>query len=113
MVNKTDKENGKTTDIKESGIYIRGVVVSSNAKVWKRKDGSGFFVCVKHELALQPGMAVWEEYYDPDRDSEVETDGLELRKYPKIPEFESVLLRTKQVKVRNDLVHVSNVERIN
>jgi hypothetical protein len=41
------------------------VVMSSGAKAHKRKDGTGGFVIVRHELALQPGMAVWEVFHDP------------------------------------------------
>jgi hypothetical protein len=40
---------------------LRGVVVSSSARVFNRKGGSGKIVCVRHELALQPGLAVFEE----------------------------------------------------
>jgi hypothetical protein len=46
-------------------MFVRGVVMSSTAKAHKRKDGTGVFVIVRHELALQPGLAVWEAFHDP------------------------------------------------
>ena len=49
--------------------------MSSTAKAFNRKDGSGKVVCIRHELALQPGMAVFEEYPDL-KDGKVKLDGL-------------------------------------
>jgi hypothetical protein len=50
---------------KLNGLFVRGVVMSSTAKAHKRKDGTGVFVIARHELALQPGLAVWEEFHEP------------------------------------------------
>jgi hypothetical protein len=36
--------------------------------------GTGKVVCIRHELALQPGMAVYEEYPDL-KDGKVKLDG--------------------------------------
>ena len=68
--------NTKQTDKHETlnGLFVRGVVMSSTAKALKRKDGTGSFVVARHELALQPGLAVWEAFHDP-KDGKVKLDG--------------------------------------
>jgi len=65
------------------------VVMSSTAKSMKRKDGTGVFVIVRHELALQPGMAVWEEFHDP-KDGKVKVDGENVIHFPKLPDMQQV-----------------------
>ena len=42
-----------------NGLFVRGIVMSSVAKALKRKDGTGVFVIVRNEIALQPGLATW------------------------------------------------------
>ena len=59
---------------KLNGLFVRGVVMSSVAKVLKRKDGTGVFVIVRNEIALQPGLATWEAFHDP-KDGKVKLDG--------------------------------------
>ena len=69
-----DNSKQATPSEKLNGLFVRGVVMSSTAKVFNRKDGSGKVVCIRHELALQPGMAVFEEYPDL-KDGKVKLDG--------------------------------------
>src|ERR1035437_4058777 len=38
---------------KLNGLFVRGIVMSSVAKALKRKDGTGVFVIVRNEIALQ------------------------------------------------------------
>lgn len=47
-------QNAKPTAQGEklSGLFVRGVVMSCVARAHKRKDGTGVFVLVRHELAL-------------------------------------------------------------
>jgi hypothetical protein len=66
--------------------------MSSTAKVLKRKDGTGVFVIARHELALQPGLAVWEAFHDP-KDGKVRLDGENVIEFPKLPEFKQVTLK--------------------
>ena len=66
--------------------------MSSSAKVFNRKDGSGKFVCVRHELALQPGLAVFEEYPDL-KDGKVKLDGDKVVEFQKLPEMQQVTLK--------------------
>jgi hypothetical protein len=77
---------------KLNGLFIRGVVMSSAVKAHKRKDGTGVFVIVRHELALQPRLAVWEAFDDP-KDGQVKLDGENVVAFPKLPEFQQVTLK--------------------
>lgn len=79
-------------DEKLNGLFVRGVVMSSTAKVFNRKDGSGKVVCVRHELALQPGLAVFEEYPEL-KDGKVKLDGDNVIEFHKLPEFQQVTLK--------------------
>ena len=87
-------ENTKQTaqGDKLNGLFVRGVVVSSSAKVFNRKDGSGKIVCIRTELALQPGLAIFEEYPDL-KDGKVKLDGDKVVEYPKLPEMQQVTLK--------------------
>ena len=84
-----EKTNGTGQNEKLSGLFVRGVVMSSTAKSMKRKDGTGVFVIVRHELALQPGMAVWEEFHDP-KDGKVKVDGENVIHFPQLPDMQQV-----------------------
>ncbi len=83
-----------------NGIYIIGVVVSNRAKAFQRKDGSGISVVVEHEVALQPGVAVWQRYYDPKKDAGLRLEGENVLEFPKLKEFAPVTI--KAAKVRSD-----------
>lgn len=66
--------------------------MSSTANAFNRKDGSGKVICVRHEIALQPGLAVFEEY--PELESgEVKLEGDTVVKFPKLPELQSITLK--------------------
>ena len=77
---------------KLNGLFVRGIVMSSVAKAFKRKDGTGVFVIARHELALQPGLAVWEAFHDP-KDGKVKLDGENVIEFPKLPDFQQVTLK--------------------
>jgi hypothetical protein len=86
--------NAKSTAQAETlnGLFVRGIVMSSVAKALKRKDGTGVFVVARHEIALQPGMAVWEAFHDP-KDGKVKVDGEVVIQFPKLPDFQQVTLK--------------------
>jgi hypothetical protein len=85
--------NTKPTESEKlNGLFVRAVVMSSTAKALKRKDGTGSFVVARHELALQPGLAVWEAYHDP-KDGKVKLDGEKVIEFPKLKDFEQVTLK--------------------
>jgi hypothetical protein len=77
---------------KLNGLFVRGAVMSSTAKAFNRKDGSGKVVCIRHELALQPGMAVYEEYPDL-KDGKVKLDGDNVIEFHELPEMQHVTLK--------------------
>ncbi len=87
-------ENTKTTaqSDKPNGLFVRGVVMSSTAKAFNRKDGYGKVICVRHELALQPGLAVFEEYPDL-KEGKVKLDGDNVVEFHKLPEFQQITLK--------------------
>lgn len=49
-------------------------------------------ICVRHEIALQPGLAIFEEYPDP-KDGKVKLDGDNIIEFQKLPEFPKVTLK--------------------
>jgi hypothetical protein len=77
---------------KLNGLFVVGIVMSSTAKTFNRKDGTGKIVCVRHEIALQPGMAIFEEYPDL-KDGKVKLDGDKVVEFPKLPELQQVTLK--------------------
>lgn len=77
---------------KLNGLFVVGVAMSSTAKAFNRKDGSGKVICIRHELALQPGLAVWEEYPEL-KDGKVKLDGDNVVEFPKLPEFQQITLK--------------------
>ena len=86
--------NAKSTAQGEklNGLFVRGIVMSSVAKALKRKDGTGVFVIVRNEIALQPGLATWEAFHDP-KDGKVKLDGENVVAFPKLPDFQQVTLK--------------------
>ncbi len=90
-----------------NGIYVRGVVISNRANAFRRKDGSGILVKVQHEIALQPGVAIWERYFTPGTDLEVTLDGTNVIRFPTMDEFKPVSLRVERFKMDGDKLVVS------
>ncbi len=106
-------ETTRTTDTqaKVNGLFVRGVVVSNSAKVFKRKDGTGQVVCVRHELALQPGLAIYEQYPDLNA-GRVKVQGEVVTEYPKLPEFEQVTLRVLRWQERDGRLVIKEAELV-
>jgi len=106
-------ENTKPTakDEKLNGLFVRGVVMSSAAKAHKRKDGSGVFVIARHEIALQPGLAVWEAFHDP-KDGKVKLDGESVVTFPKLPEFQQIMLKVLRWEERDKRLVVKDAELV-
>ncbi len=94
-----------------SGILVKGIVISSRATARKRKDGTGVFVIAEHEIALQPGMARYEQFLDPDKDP-VKLSGLEVKSFPELKAFEEVTLRVDKFKLAGDTLVITRGERI-
>jgi hypothetical protein len=50
------------------------------------------FVIVRHELALQPGLAVWEAFHDH-KDGKVKIEGDIVTLFTRLPEFQQVTVK--------------------
>ncbi|PXA04355.1 hypothetical protein DDZ13_07430 [Coraliomargarita sinensis] len=93
----------------ENGLFIRGVVISNSARKITKKDG-GILALVKHELALQPGVAVLERFLDPKDNPEVEINGDEVTKYPELKAFQPVSVKATRIQERNGQISSSSWE---
>ena len=96
---------------KLNGLFVRGVIMSSVAKMHRRKDGSGVFVIVRNELALQPGLAVWEAFHDP-KDGKVKLDGESVAEYPKLPDFQQITLKVLRWEERDKRLLIKEAELV-
>ncbi|MBU6402443.1 MAG: hypothetical protein KGS61_19155 [Verrucomicrobia bacterium] len=106
-------DNAKPTASGEklNGLFVRGVVMSSTARVFNRKDGSGKVVCVRHEIALQPGLAVFEEY--PELNSgQVKLDGDNVVEFRRLPELKQVTLKVLRWAERDKRLVIKEAEMV-
>lgn len=76
-----------------------------------RKDGTTW-VRVRNELALQPGLAVFEQYFDPEKDKEVKVLNEKVREYPKLEEFKPVTLKVLRYKIYNDQLIIKDARPV-
>ena len=96
---------------KLNGLFVVGVVMSSTAKAFNRKDGTGKVICIRHELALQPGLAVWEEYPEL-KDGKVKLDGDNVVEFPKLPEFQQVTLKVMRWEERDKRLVIKEAQLV-
>jgi hypothetical protein len=106
-------ENTKSNAASEklNGMFVRGVVVSSSARVFNRKDGSGKIVCVRHELALQPGLAIFEEYPELNA-GKVKLDGDKVVEFPRLPEMQQVTLKVLRWEERDKHLVIKEAQMV-
>src|SRR6476620_5650280 len=97
---------------KLNGLFVVGVVMSSMAQAFNRKDGSGKVICIRHEIALQPGMAVFEEYPEL-KDGKVKLDGDKVVEFPKLPEFQQVTLKVLRWAERDKRIIIKEAQMVN
>jgi hypothetical protein len=107
-------ENTKPTakEDKPNGLIVRGIVMSSTAKAFNRKDGSGKVICIRHELALQPGLAVYEEYPEL-KDGKVKLDGDNVIEFHKLPELQQVTLKVLRWEERDKRLIIKEALMLN
>lgn len=97
-----------------NGLFVQGVVISNSARLFKRKDGTGVGVRVITELALQPGVATYERFFDPTKDVEaVKVQGEEIVSFPKFADFSSLVLRVERYRVFDDKLVITAAEKLN
>jgi hypothetical protein len=97
---------------KLNGLFVVGVVMSSTAQAFNRKDGSGKVICIRHEIALQPGMAVFEEYPEL-KDGKVKLDGDKVVEFPKLPEFQQITLKVLRWAERDKRLIIKEAQVVN
>jgi hypothetical protein len=73
--------------------------------------GSGNVVCFRHELALQPGMAVFQEYPDL-KDRKVKLDGDNVVEFHKLPEFQQVTLKVLRWEERDKRLVIKEAQMV-
>ena len=64
------------------------------------------------ELALQPGVATYERFYDPATDAEVKVQGEEVISFPKLPDFSPLTLRVERYRAYDDKLFITAAEKI-
>lgn len=82
------------------GVYVCGSILSNTVSLHNRKDGSGQFVRVSHELATKPGVLIIEQIYDPAKDPGVKVEGGKVTAYPTYPEDKPITLRCEAGSIR-------------
>jgi hypothetical protein len=96
---------------KLNGLFVRGVVMSSTARAFNRKDGTGKVICIRHEIALQPGLAVYEQYPEL-KDGKVKLDGENVVEFPKLPEFQQVTLKVLRWQERDKRLVIREAQMV-
>jgi hypothetical protein len=97
-------------NITAGGLYVRGVVVSSQANAFQRKDGSGVVVKVTHEIATQPGLVVIEQYLNPKETAEVKVEGVTVLAYPKMEQLQAVTFKVLRYRCDKERLVITQVE---
>ena len=104
--------DNKPTAISAGGLYVRGVIVSSHAHAFQRKDGSGLVVKVAHEIATQPGVVLYEQYVDPKESKEIKVEVDKVTAYPKLADFSTVMFKVLRYRFDREKLIVSAVEQV-
>ncbi|MEO7300834.1 MAG: hypothetical protein ABI042_19890 [Verrucomicrobiota bacterium] len=65
-----------------------------------------------HELALQPGLAVFEEYPEQ-KDGKVKLDGDNVVEFPKLPEFQQITLKAIRWEERDKRLVIKEAQVVN
>ncbi len=102
----------KTVNISAGGLYVRGLVVSSSANAFQRKDGSGTVVKVQHEIATQPGVVVFEQYLSPKESLDVKVEDGKVTAFPRLEQFKELTLKVVRYRMANDQLVVTVAEEV-
>ncbi|HVU38008.1 MAG TPA: hypothetical protein VHC95_06710 [Opitutales bacterium] len=96
------------------GLYVCGKVLTVTANLYNRKDGSGQFVRVRHEISTRPGLIEYEQILDPAKDAGVKVENGQLVAFPSIPEDSMVTLKVAPESIREykGKVRISRAERV-
>lgn len=97
------------SELKPMGLYVRGIPLFNEARTGLKEDGSRW-VRVQSEISLQPGIAILERYYDPEKTPEVDVNENTVTKYPKLKEMEPVTLRVLRFREYNKQLIIKEAE---
>lgn len=100
-----EKRNNET----ECGLFLRGIVISSTARLITRKDGSGRSVVVTHEISTKPGLVKWVEFID-ETDSRVKTKEDHVLDFPTLPELKPIHLKVNSHKADRGHVEIKSAQ---
>ena len=81
-------------------MYVQGTVLSSTATLFDRKDKSGQFVRIRHEIATKPGVIDFEQILDPAKDAGVKVEGGKITAFPTYPEDKPITLKFEPGAIR-------------
>jgi len=84
----------------KAGVYVHGNVLSSTATLFDRKDKSGQFVRIRHEIATKPGVIDFEQILDPAKDAGVKVEGGKVTAFPIYPEDKPITLKCEPGAIR-------------
>jgi hypothetical protein len=68
-------------------------------------------ICIRHEIALQLGLAVFEEYPEL-KDGKVKLDGDNVVEFPKVPEFQQVTLKVLRWEERDKRLVIKEAQLV-
>ena len=91
----------KSTQVKadtvglKNGIYLKGIVISNSARKVLKKDGTTG-VSVKHEVSIDPGVALLTRFLDPSTDNSVKIEGDGVKSFPELKKFDPVTVRVNR-----------------
>ena len=108
-----EKITDKKTDVGtlKNGIYLKGIVISNSARKVLKKDGTTG-VSVKHEVSIDPGVALLTRFLDPSTDNSVKIEGDAVRLFPELKKFEPVTVRVNRFSEYNNQFQVSDWDSI-
>jgi hypothetical protein len=86
--------------------------IPASVRLARRKDGSGVAVRVITEIALQPGVAAYERYFDAAKDTEVQVLGEQVVSFPKLPDLTALTLRIERYRVYDEKLVITEAERV-
>ncbi|MGJ3242528.1 MAG: hypothetical protein ACFE0O_06190 [Opitutales bacterium] len=97
----------------QPGLFLQGTVVSNSARRLVKKDGSGAFVIVTHEITLAPGIVTWERYLDVS-DPELSLEGETVTRFPTLPDLKPVTLKVspRNIRVREGQLTIKDAETL-
>lgn len=100
----------KNQILETDGLYLRGTVISSNARAFKNKDDGRVSVMIAHDIAYDGQVLSWTRYVDPFEEPGVKMEGQEVSEFPHYENFKPILLKIRRSKVYQGRLNVTLAE---